>query len=161
MEIPQKAWTWRTQTWLVLIAGLTAILIALVASYASSNFRPTVDVKVGQSGIYSLWVAQTNSELYQGLSGVDKLSRNGGLLMDFKVPGYHGIAMRGMLFPLDIIWLDESKKVVSIVRNNPVTAEDVMPTKPARYVLELTAGTSQDSAIKVGDKAEFILPGGV
>ncbi|UTX51498.1 DUF192 domain-containing protein [Candidatus Saccharibacteria bacterium TM7i] len=164
IDISRKAWRWRSQTWIIFVTGLAVILVALVASYAFSMFKPTVDVKVGQSGVFRLWVADTDAELYQGLSGVDTLSRDGGLLMDFKVSGYHGIVMRDMKIPLDIVWLSESKKVVYIVKNaSPELGESktFAPTKEtARYVLELPAGTVTDSAIKVGDIAEFDAVGG-
>lgn len=162
MDIPQQAWKWRKQTWIVLIAGLVAILIALVASYAFAMFRPTTDVRIGQGGVYSLWIASTDAELYQGLSGVERLPGNGGLLMDFKVSGTHGIVMRGMLVPIDIVWLDESKKVVYAVKEAPPhlgESKVYTPTTPARYVLELPAGSVKRSAIKIGDTAYFELNG--
>lgn len=162
MDIPKQAFKWRMQTWIVLVIGLLAILVALVASFASATFRPTTPVKVGQSGVFSLWVADTRDSLYQGLSGVKELPRNGGLLMDFKVSGFHGIVMRGMKVPLDVVWVDESKQVVHIVKNIPAdrSEEDVFVSKkPARYVLELPAGAVDRSAMKVGNVAEFKLQG--
>lgn len=157
----QKIWQWRTQTGVVLIVGLLVILIALVIAFSSSTFRPTVQVKVGQSGIYNTWLADTDATLYKGLSGVEQLSRDGGLLMDFKIPGYHGIVMRDMKVPLDIIWLDSQKKVVYLVKNASPELGDsrvFTPNDPARYVLELPAQSVKNSAIKVGDTAEFTLP---
>ncbi len=162
MDIPRKTWKWRTQTWLVLMAGLTAILVALVASYALAMFRPTTDVRIGQSGVYSLWTAETDSDLYKGLSNIQKLPKNGGLLMDFKVPGYHGIVMRDMFVPLDIVWLNEAKEVVTIVKNVSADTPEATvykPVVPARYVLELPAGSTDASAIKKGDRADFELGG--
>lgn len=164
IDVSRKAWKWRSQTWLIFITGLAVILVALIASYAFSMFKPTTDVRVGQSGIFRLWVADTDAELYRGLSGVEKLSRDGGLLMDFKVPGYHGIVMRNMNIPLDIVWLNEAKQVVYIVKNaSPELGESKVfaPTKDmARYVLELPAGSVENSAIKVGDVAMFDIADG-
>lgn len=159
MDIPQKALKWRMQTWFVLIAGLTAILVALIASFAFATFKPTTEVRIGQSGIYHLWTAKTDGELYRGLSGVEKLPSNGGLLMDFTVDSNHGIVMRDMQVPLDIIWLDKNKKVIYIVKNAPPElgeSKEFRSTEPARYVLELPAGGVKSSAIKLGDVAEFI-----
>lgn len=158
MDIPRQAFKWRMQTWIVLIIGLLAILIALVASFASATFRPTTSVKVGESGIFSLWVADTNDSLYQGLSGIEKLPGNGGLLMDFKVMGYHGIVMRGMKVPLDLVWVDESKAVVHIVKHVSPDEDDTrvfVSKKPARYVLELPSGSVEASAVRIGDTAQF------
>ncbi len=162
MDIPKTALKWRMQTWFVLIAGLTAILIALIASFAFATFKPTTEVRVGQSGIYHLWLAKTDTELYRGLSGVEQLPRNGGLLMDFTVDGLHGIVMRDMNIPLDILWLDKNREIIGIKQNvAPELGESKVftPAKPARYVLELPAGSVKNSAIKMGDIAEFTLEG--
>lgn len=160
MDIPQTAWKWRRQTWLILIIGLMAILIGLVVSFASATFRPTTEVRIGSSGVYELWLADDSSSLYTGLSGVTELPRNGGLLMDFKAPGLHGIVMRDMKIPLDIVWLDETKEVVYVVKNASPShgeVEPFVPKTPARYVLELPAGSVSNSAIKAGSKAEFTI----
>lgn len=160
MDIPRRFWKWRSQTWVVIALGFTAILIALITSYALATFRPTVQVKVGSSGIYNLWVADTDASLYQGLSGVSDLPRGGGLLMDFKIEGIHGISMRKMIIPIDAVWVNESKRVVYIVKNIPPELGDkksFFPKDPARYILELPAGSVSNSAIKVGDKVNFDL----
>ena len=162
--VSRKAWKWRAQTWLILIIGLAVVLVALVASYAFSMMRPTVGVRVGQSGIYELWLADTDASLYKGLSGVEELPGNGGLLMDFKSSGYHGIVMRDMKVPLDIVWLNEQKRVVYIVKNaSPELGESKIftPIDPARYVLELPAGSVSNSVIKKDDKAQFELDSAV
>lgn len=162
MDIPKQAFKWRMQTSLVLIIGLAVILVALVTSFAFATFRPTTEVRIGQSGVYHLWTAKTDGELYRGLSGIEQLPRNGGLLMDFTVNGSHGIVMRDMQVPLDIIWLDENKKVVHIVKNAPPELGEskvFTPVEPARYVVEIPAGSVKNSAIKLGDVADFSAKG--
>ena len=160
----KKAWKWRAQTWSLLIIGFAVVLVALVASFAFSMVRPTTEVHIGQSGIYHLWVADTQEDLYQGLSGVEDLPRNGGLLMDFKAPEYPGIVMRDMNVPLDLVWLNESKEVVHIVKNVAADTDESIvfePKKPAQYVLELPAGSVVNSAIRIGNRADFTLNGEV
>lgn len=79
-----------------------------------------------------------------GAFGVDSLKPNGGLLMVFDSDGTWGIWMKDMKVPLDILWLDANKKVVYIVKNASPEARDVAtftPKEPARYVLELLAGS--------------------
>lgn len=157
-SIVQKVWKWRTQTWVILILGFAAVLVGLITSYAFATFRPVTEVHVGQAGVYRLWTATTDAELYQGLSGIEQLPPAGGLLMDFKTPGLHGIVMRDMKVPLDIVWLDDEKVVIYIVKNaSPELGESKVftPKRPARYVLELPAGSVQRDAIKLGSIVYF------
>lgn len=137
------------------------ILIALAVAYIVQNFKPTTEVRVA-SGVYRLWVADTEAERAQGLSGVEKLSPDGGLLMDFEADDYWGIWMKDMKIPLDIIWIDADKQVVYIVKNAApeLSTDSVMqPKSQARYVLELPAGSVDKSGIKTGQTVDFSLEG--
>ena len=149
--------TWRPATTRILIGGLVVLLISLVVSYVVSTFRPTTLVTAG-SGTYRLWIADTDAELTQGLSGVPTLSMDGGLLMKFPYDNTWGIWMKDMEVPLDIIWLNEDKKIVYIVKNAlPDLSTDVTftPKEPARYVIELPAGSVDKAAIKTGTFVVF------
>ncbi|MFQ5974743.1 MAG: DUF192 domain-containing protein [Candidatus Hydrothermarchaeales archaeon] len=72
----------------------------------------------------------------------------------------HAFWMKNVNFPLDIIWLDSSFKVVHIERDVPPrdseTCVTYTPSKPARYVLETRAGFSINSRINVGDEMTLI-----
>ena len=85
-----------------------------------------------------------------------------GLLMLFADDGQWGIWMKDMKIPLDIVWLDANKKVIYIVTDaSPSlgTSKIFQPDNPARYVLEVPAGSVKSGAIKTGDAASFTLEG--
>jgi len=152
-----RLFVWRPSTTIILIVGLVLILVGLVVSFTITTFKPTTQVKIA-SGVYSLWLADTDTSRAQGLSGVEKLHLNGGLLMAYDVNDTHGIWMKDMNFPLDLVWLDSKKEVVYIVKNAPPEnpARTIYtPKNPARYVLELPAGSVQKAGIKTGDTATF------
>jgi len=149
--------TWRPATTFILISGLVIILVSLVISYVVTNFKPTVAVR-GGSAVYHLWLADTESERKQGLSGVQSLPPGGGLLMKFDEDNTHGIWMKDMLLPLDIVWLNKKKEVVYIVKNaSPELSTDTVfaPKDPARYVIELAAGSAEKAALKKGTVMTF------
>lgn len=149
--------SWRPATTVILIIGVVALLIGLVVAFAISSFKPTTQVRVA-SGVYNLWVADTEDERVQGLSGVKSLSNGGGLLMKFDTDSTWGIWMKDMEIPIDIVWLDKNKKVIYIVKNaSPATGMDVTytPKSAARYVIELTAGAVDKAGINVGSVATF------
>lgn len=87
----------------------------------------------------------TPAAMSQGLSGRKSLADNQGMLFVFPQEGYHSFWMKGMLFPIDIIWLDKDYKVVYVKENaQPCTflyCPLYTPNKPAQYVLEAVPGT--------------------
>lgn len=148
---------WRPATTNILIGGIIAILIGIVVAYMLSTFKPTTPVRIG-SGVYNLQIADTPTELAQGLSGVSELRGDGGLLMKFEHDNTWGIWMKDMKIPLDIIWLSSDKRVVYTVKNaGPELSTDVTfsPKVKARYVIELPAGSVEKAGIKTGDQAVF------
>ena len=153
--------TWRPHTTGILIGGLVLILLALVGSFMLSHFQPTVEVKLGSGG-FNVRIATSDAAQQTGLSGVATLGPMEGLLMSFHTDANHSIWMKDMLVPLDIIWLDKDKAVVYIVTDaSPTLSTDKIftPVKPARYVLEVAAGSVKTSGIKIGSTAEFTLGG--
>lgn len=148
---------WRPTTTYILIGGLVLLLIALVVSYVVTNFKPSTELRLG-SGVYHLQVADTETERTKGLSGVEKLNPDGGLLMKFDTEDRWGIWMKDMKIPLDIVWLDKDKKVIYIVKNAgpELSTETVFtPKSPALYVVELSAGSVDKAGIKTGSEATF------
>lgn len=70
------------------------------------------------------------------------------------------IHMLFMFYPLDVIWLDENKRVVDIQKNippfnpmKPKTWRIYSPKKPAKYVVELGRGKS--NGVEIGDLLAF------
>lgn len=148
---------WRPHTTGIFIGGLVLILVALVASYAYRNFQPSSELKLG-SGVFSIRLAATDEARIQGLSGVDHLNANQGLLMVFPSDDEWGIWMKDMKIPLDIIWMDHEKKVIFIVTDASPdlgTSKTFTPKDPARYVLEVPSGTVKNAGIQVGSLATF------
>jgi uncharacterized membrane protein (UPF0127 family) len=155
------ALTWRRRTTLILITGFIAILVALVVVYIVSNFAPRTDIQLG-STVYRVKVADTLDLRYKGLSGSVFSRSDDGLLMVYPNDDKHSIVMRDMKMNLDIIWLDKNQKVIHIVKDaSPETGEDVVyvSQKPARYVLEVAAGSTSKNSIKVGSIASFNVVG--
>lgn len=148
---------WRPLTTVLVIIGAAAILIAVIVSYMISTFQPKTEVIIG-SQPYRLVVANDEASRLKGLSGVDSLGKNDGLLMVFDTDEKHGIWMKDMLIPIDILWLDSNKKVIYIVQDAQPelsTSEVFTPSKPARYVIELASGSAKQHSVRVGHEIQF------
>ena len=66
--------------------------------------------------------------------------------------------MKDMLFPIDIIWINDDLNVVSIDGElSPETYPTTFsPSEPVKYVFEAPSGFSKKNSVKIGDKVKFI-----
>lgn len=152
---------WRPHTTGILIGGVLLIVIAAAVAFMMTAFQPTTDVRLG-GGAFNLRIAKDESSRVKGLSGVESLNPNEGLLIVFESDDEWGIWMKDMKIPIDILWLDKDKKVIYMVKNaGPELSTDktFKPNDDARYVIELLAGSVEENSIKIGEIAVFTLEG--
>lgn len=99
-------------------------------------------------------IADTPGERLQGLSGKKNLPSNEAMLFVWEKSGQHGIWMKEMNFPIDIIWLNKDFEIVHIAPYiSPETYPKVFsPNKPSRYVLEIKAGLAAQMGLQKDDK---------
>ncbi len=78
-----------------------------------------------------------------GLTGRDSLGRDRGMLFVFGSESKRAFWMKGMKFPLDIIWINRDKEIVDIAGNVPPCNTRSCPTYAPKndslYVLEVNA----------------------
>lgn len=98
-------------------------------------------------------VADTPWEREKGLSGSTSLNDKSAMFFVFEEADEHGFWMKDMNMPIDIIWIDESNRIVDIRENiSPDTYPQVFkPSAPAKYVLEVNAGYVDRNGIAIGD----------
>ena len=107
-------------------------------------------LKIGTK-IYELEIAETADDLYEGLSGDDQIDPNEGMFFIFDEDGTHGMVMRGMDFPIDIIHLSQEGIVNTIASaeiDDPISYEGDVTT---RFVIELMKGQATEAGLSVGD----------
>lgn len=94
----------------------------------------------------------TASEQAKGLGDRQSLGENRGMLFIFDSADIRCFWMKDMNFPIDILWLDENKKVIDI---KPGVEPDTYPEAfcsqgEAVYVLEVNAGLSKQAGVSIG-----------
>lgn len=102
-------------------------------------------------------VARTGEEQQKGLSGRPSLPEGKGMLFIFSHPDRYGFWMPDMHFAIDIIWIGPDWHIVDISPDViPESYPNVFtPSIPARYVLEVPAGTASRYGWKTGDSVAF------
>jgi len=92
----------------------------------------------------------------------EKILPEQGMLFIFEEEGFYSFWMKNTLISLDILWLDEEKRIVHIEHAVPPCQKDPCPSYtprfPALYVLELASGAADQNKLKLYDRLEFILP---
>lgn len=108
------------------------------------------------------FVADTDTKRVEGLSGIEKINQDEGMLFILDSPSKQGFWMKEMKFPLDIIWLDDNKTVVYVEKNlQPCTSAFFCPvftpSKNAKYVLETRAGFADAHSLNESSAILFYL----
>lgn len=104
---------------------------------------------------FSVEVARTEEEIVQGLSNRTSLGPDG-MLFVIDPPRVPSFWMKGMNFPLDIIWI-RNGKIIKIDHDAPVFMQQTLnpptyqPPSAVDFVLELPAGVSATYGFKVGN----------
>lgn len=101
---------------------------------------------------YRLVVADSEEEKEQGLMNVEELDSDEGMLFDYRDDIQEEISfwMKDTYIPLDIIFVDESDKVISVQQGEP-ESEEFLTEHNVAYVIEV----NQNSGIKPGDIVKF------
>jgi uncharacterized membrane protein (UPF0127 family) len=101
-------------------------------------------------------IADNNAAREQGLMYRDSMPENEGMLFLMETEEPQSFWMKNTIIPLDIIYADAEKQIVSISKNcKPYSLEQIPSAKPAQYVVEVIAGYTSKYGIEVGDMISF------
>jgi len=138
---------------IIFLVLVTAIVVLYYYSISNSiKENDFIIARINNNKFY-LQILDTSDKRKVGLSGRRKLESNTGMLFIFDENDRHEIWMKDMLLPIDIIWLDEEKKVVDYVTDaKPDSYPEVFrPQYDSKYVVEVNAGAIDNADIKIGD----------
>lgn len=139
--------------WLIVV-GVFALLIVAVTRIVLHQLRPVQMVSLGGS-VFRAEIVDEPETRARGLSGRTTLGADEAMLFVFEADGSLPIWMKGMKFPIDIVWLDQDRRIVHIERHVQPDAEPYHTYEspaPARYVLEVAAGQAD---VSIGAVATF------
>jgi uncharacterized membrane protein (UPF0127 family) len=122
----------------------------------SAQYRHDATITIG-SNTLNAQVSSTSHQLQTGLSGRSCIKSDDAMLFVFDKPGYYPFWMKDMKFPIDIIWINENKTVNQVKSSvSPNTYPNTfVNTQPAKYVLEVKAGTTLQLNINEGTSLSF------
>ncbi len=107
---------------------------------------------------FKVELADDDNSRAMGLMYREQMSDDEGMLFIFPNSQMRAFWMKNTLIPLDILYFDQNKKLVSISENTPPCknttsrCQNYPSAKPAKYVLEINAGLSKKYDFKTGDE---------
>lgn len=151
----------RIQWFGAVLGVMGALLLAPLAKAVEVNPPLTIGTLVVADRVtLTVELARTPGEKVRGLSGRPGLKPGHGMLFVFDRPQPISIWMKDMRFSLDIVWIREGR-IVHIEKQAPPlppTGPEQIYTATADLVLEVPAGFTSEQQIRVGDKAQAVLP---
>ncbi|MBC8045577.1 MAG: DUF192 domain-containing protein [Fimbriimonadaceae bacterium] len=101
-------------------------------------------------------IAETEAEQEKGLMNRPWMDEKQGMLFIFNIERQQAFWMRNTIIPLDIIYVNSKKEIVSIAKDAQPFSEKSLPSaKPAQYVIEVIAGFTEKYNITAGDKVDW------
>ncbi len=104
-------------------------------------------------------IAADDPTRQQGLMYRDRLPADRGMIFFFPQNGNYPFWMKNTLIPLDIIWIDDLKRIVHVAHKVQPCKADPCPSVPpggeARFVLEVAAGVAASHGLANGQTLHF------
>ncbi|MDH5563819.1 MAG: DUF192 domain-containing protein [Nitrospirota bacterium] len=141
---------------------MALLLISGALLFNSPGQTQVLTVKFPSGASLKAEVADTPEKLLFGLAFRQMLPPDEAMLYIFGESGPHRVWTKEFQFPVDVIWVDESKIVVHVEKdvppcsNNPCTWYGP-PPNDARYILESNAGFIARENVAVGQQLKFAL----
>jgi uncharacterized membrane protein (UPF0127 family) len=134
-------------------AGFALLLGASLQACATPPAGPYVELK-GQR--YTIEIAADDAAREHGLMDRTQMDAGHGMLFVFDDDAMRAFWMKNTKIPLDMLFFDADRKLVSVQPNVPPCTHDPCPAyssgAPARYVLELNAGQAAKLGVTSGDE---------
>jgi uncharacterized membrane protein (UPF0127 family) len=140
---------------------LAALALAVVSLSACASGAAKEDHWVQLKGKrFVVELADDDAERERGLMFRTEMAADHGMLFVHDVEDIQSYWMKNTKIPLDILYFDHARKLVSVQRDvPPCSLGDRCPPfaseGPALYVLELNAGTAASLGVQPGDVLAF------
>ena len=138
----------------IVVAFVLLAAIGCRQSSTAPSGMPTVTMQIGQR-TFTLEVANNDEEKARGLMRRDSMPANWGMIFVFADADERTFYMKNTRIPLDIVFIDETGKVISIKQMQPYDLSLTPSDGPARWAIELNQGAAAAAGLKVGDNLKI------
>ena len=160
---------------IIAVLAIATIVVVFIANNKGSNlnfitndtapsFKKEGELiflnKVGNDtlAVIDIEIADTDQKTSQGLMYRSSMSENAGMLFFMDRERIQGFWMKNTYIPLDMIFVNSKKEIVTIHPNTtPMLESSYHSTKPALYVVEVNAGFCHKNNIHEQDRIDFTI----
>ncbi len=148
--------------------ALSAVMVAAAffgAGCSSSNYTDEINLRqvTFPNGVQiNAEMMRREMELMRGLMFRESLPDSRGMLFIHPKEGLYHYWMYQTKIPLDLIWMDQSRRIVEMSLDTPPCKSSSAKECPyyggnskAMYVLEVNAGIARKNGLKTGDTLDF------
>ena len=137
------------------LVEVAALLLAVSPAMAEAPLqRLEIDTSSGPH-VFSVELMSTDAEREKGLMNRRSLAKDHGMLFDFHQQQPVFFWMKDTYLPLDMIFVAQNGRVVSIKRDAKPLDETLIPSgAPTLGVIEVNAGIADAIGVKVGDEVK-------
>ena len=144
-----------------LLGLMVSVLLLMVLAHPSATHAATLrqeslEITTAKAAVkFTVEIADTEATRNRGMMYRKSLAPDKGMLFDFKTPREAAFWMRNTLIPLDIIFITQDGRILTIARNAVPHSEVPIPSGGAiRGVLELAGGRAAQLGIYPGDRVK-------
>ena len=141
---------------------MALLLISGALLFNSPGQTQLINVKFPNGALLKSEVADTPEKLLFGLAFRPTLPQDEAMLYIFGESGPHRVWTKEFQFPVDVLWVDESKFIVHLEKDVPPCSQNPCtwygpPPKDARYILEANSGFIDQEKVAIGQQVKFTL----
>src|SRR3546814_4555681 len=123
------------------VAGPVAAQSGAVATFQTASL--SIETAAGDAHDFQVEIAETGEQRAQGLMFRRQMAADAGMLFLFGGSKVRAMWMKNTLIPLDLLFIDETGKIVRIEeRTVPHSERASVSCGPVSAVMELNAGTA-------------------
>jgi uncharacterized membrane protein (UPF0127 family) len=138
------------------------VLACALAAPLAPAVPAVVPLTLPSGKVLQVEVMIDDEDRAMGLMFRPSLPMDRGMLFRFETSDFHGIWMKNCRFPIDIVWLDEDRKVVDVKEGAPPCRKDpcpvYQPMQRASWVVEINSGQARREKVVRGAAVSFELP---
>ena len=141
---------------------MSLLLISGALLFNAPKDTEIIEVRFPSGTNLQAEVAETPEKLLFGLAFREMLPDDRGIIFLFEESGLHKVWTKQYRFDVDLIWVNESKHVVHIVKTAAPCVSDPCewygpPPERARYVIEANRGFIDRARVDLGQELVFAL----
>ncbi|MCB9965797.1 MAG: DUF192 domain-containing protein [Rhodospirillales bacterium] len=122
---------------------------------SAQTFPLKIVTQDGRTVYFQVEAATTEAERSRGLMFRKEMAGDHGMIFLFSDVRPRAFWMKNTFLPLDILFLDETGKIVSIRQGVPLSEDGIFSGAPAKAAVELNQGTAEMFGLLEGDTVYF------